>query len=478
MAKQRHVHFIGIAGSAIAPIAKMMKDLDWKVTGYEHNKVWDPMKTFLKKSEIDYYEIEPNLDNVKAADLVVIGGSVLMKNEKDPEFIEARRLGKKIVGYVELLREYVVKQNSIVIAGTYGKTTLSALLAWILDVAGKDPSFMSGGQPLNFESGVRTTDSKYSVIEGDEYVSVWGFDMEPKFIYYKPKYTLVTSAKWDHLNVYPTEESYIEAFHKLMKKTQQNNGKVLLCATGENNEKVKKAFKGKVFTYMLKEREGEKRIHGSVDYIGEVVEYLEDKTVFNVYERTDLLWQFETPMIGEHNVENCVAAVAMARLLGIDIAPIAEALKSFKGIKRRQEIRGKTKKGAIIIDDFAHSPVKARATIEAIRTRYQSEKIVVVFNAHATTLADRETLKWYPGTFDKADLVIIPKVSVKKSTPKEKRVYGRDIIESIKRTQPNAEYIPVDENIVKRIRKESDSNTIVVFMSSGGWRGIIEDLLK
>lgn len=474
----KHIHFIGIAGSAIAPIAKMMKNLGWKVTGYEHNRVWEPMKSVLKNAGIEYYEIEPNLENIADADLVVIGGSVLMKNENDPEFTEAKRLGKKIVGYADLLRDHVVKKNSVVVSGTYGKTTISALLAWILEVAEVNPSFMSGGQPLNFESGVRSTDSEYSVVEGDEYVSVWGFDMEPRFIYYKPKFTLMTSAKWDHLNVYPTEESYIEAFNKLALRTSQNKGVLLLCASGENLEKVKKSYKGKVFTYIMQEKEKEKRIQGGVDYTGEVIEYLHDKTVFRVYEGPELLWEFETPMIGQHNVENCVAAIAMARILGIDLLPIEKAMKTFKGVKRRQEVKGVSSKGATVIDDFAHSPVKVKATLEALRTRYSDNKIIVVFGPHASTLSDPESLKWYPHTLDAADYVIIPKVTVKKSTPKENRVYGKDIVEAIAKSQPNVEYIPVNENIVLKIKEMSDENTVVAFMSSGSWDGLIEAVLK
>lgn len=472
-----HVHFIGIAGSAIAPIAKMMKDLGWKVTGYEHNQVWEPMKSFLKDNNIEYSEIEHNFENLQKADLVVLGGSVLMKDKNDPEFLEAKKLGKKIVGYEQLLQDFVVKKNSVVIAGTYGKTTISSMLAWILETAKLNPSYMSGGQQLNFDSGVRSTDSDYSVVEGDEYVSVWGFDMEPRFVYYKPNHTLITSAKWDHVNVYPMEESYVEAFKKLAKKTEENSGIMLLCATGDNLEKVKKSFKGKVYTYMMKEKSAEKRMAGNVDYTGEIIEYFPDKTVFRVYEGVDLLWEFETTMIGDHNVENCVASIAMARILGISVKSIDDALKTFKGIGRRQEVVGKMKSGATVMDDFAHSPIKAKATLEALRTRYKG-KIIAIFNAHATSLADRETLKWYPGVFDKADFVIIPKITVKKSTPKEKRVYGKDVVDAIAKTQPNVEYIPVEENIVKKIQELADKNSLVVFMSSGGWGKLVLSLSK
>ncbi len=165
-------------------------------------------------------------------------------------------------------------------------------------------------------------------------------------------------------------------------------------------------------------------------------------------------------------------------VLNKDIDKVALAISEYKGVRRRQEIRGINSKGAIIIDDLAHSAVKAKATLEALRTRYKNENIVVIFDPHASSLSDRKSLEWYAGAFDLANKVYIPRVTVKKSTNKEERVYGIDIVNAIKSTQSNVEYAPSDEILIQKLQSDSDSQTIIVFMSSGGWRGIIENIIN
>lgn len=469
----KKIHFTGIAGVGMAPLALMMKDLGWTVTGSDQN-VFEPMLSFLNKS-IDWQE-GYDAKRVEDADIVVIGGSPLMNDINNPEFMRAKELGKKLVSYPYLIQEYLAKENSVVVAGSYGKTTTSAILMWLLDYIGVNPAFFSGGQPLNFNSGVRYTDSKYSVAEGDEYVAAWGFDMEPKFMYYKPSHTIITSTRWDHLNIYPTLESYIDAFRKLIKLTKENGGIVLLSASGENNDVLFNENPDIEYSYSLKDKtqlfKAKTHYSGVVDDVQNNIEF----TTFKVYKNDVLLGNFQTTMIGNHNVEDCTAAIAMIDILGLDLKLAGEGLKLFKGIKRRQEVRGKTATGAIVMDDLAHSAVKAKATLEALRTRYKTEKIIAIFDPHASSLADRKTLEWYPGTFDLATEVIIPRVKVKKSTPKDQRVYGIDIVEAIKQTQPNVSYMATDEIIVDHLQ-EQDNKTLIVFMSSGGWRGMIEKLV-
>lgn len=468
------VHFTGIAGVGTAPLAVMMQEKGWTVTGSDEN-VFEPMLSFLNKN----IEWQDGYDakRVENADLVIMGGSPLMKDINNPEFVRAKELGKKIVSWPYIVQEYIAKENSIVVTGSYGKTTTTTILMWLLDYIGVNPSFLTGGQPLNFDSGVRVTESKYSVTEGDEYVASWGFDMEPKFMYYKPTHSIIISTRWDHLNVYPQENDYINAFRKLIKLTRENNGIILLSSTGENNDILFNENSDIKFTYGLRGKE--QKFKAVTHYEGELAELQKSKelTSFKLYKNNNLLGEFETQMIGSANVEDCTAAIAMVDILGLDIAKAAEGLKLFKGVKRRQEVRGKTVKDAIVIDDLAHSAVKAKATLEALRTRYKDEKITVIFDPHASSLADRKTLEWYPSTFDLADEVILPKVVVKKSTPKDQRVYGMDIINAIKKTQPNALYMPLDSQILEHL-KGLDNKSVIVFMSSGGWRGIIEEIIK
>jgi UDP-N-acetylmuramate-alanine ligase len=299
--------------------------------------------------------------------------------------------------------------------------------------------------------------------------------MKPRFVYYQPKQVLLTATQWDHINIYPTEESYIQAFRELAKLAHDNSGFILSALNGQNNNTIRAYFKslgGKNFTYAVNQTES-----NLVDYSGQIIKYDKDKTTFKVFCKNKDLGTFTTLLMGDHNIENCVGAIGMSHLLGLDMKSVNDAVATFKGLKVHLELVGKTEKGSEIFSDLAHSAVKAKSTLEALRTRYKTEKIVAIFDPHASSLSERKSLDWYPGTFDLASEVIIPHVSVKKSTPKDQRVYGTDIVNAIKQTQQNAKYMPLDESIVEYLLN-CDENTVIVFMSSGSWRGIIEKIVK
>jgi UDP-N-acetylmuramate: L-alanyl-gamma-D-glutamyl-meso-diaminopimelate ligase len=206
-----------------------------------------------------------------------------------------------------------------------------------------------------------------------------------------------------------------------------------------------------------------------------VTETTEDAFYFTIEKNGSKIGTFSTKLLGIHNVENCIGVIAMCDILGFDLEAVGKAVASFNGVKVRLELLGKTKNGATVYNDIAHSPVKAKASLEALRSRFATKKIVSVFDPHASSLSDRKSLAWYSGSFDNASVVILPAVPVKKSTPKEDRVYGKDILESIQKTQPNAIYMPLDHQIIDYLQELKD-DSVIVFMSSGGWRGIVDAL--
>lgn len=473
------IHFIGIAGSAIAPLAVMMKKKGWIVTGSEHNKVWEPARSVLKKNNILYTEEFYDLKYVREADIVIIGNSALLSNSNHPEFLEAKKFGKKMYSFPYLVQHYLTKEKSIVIAGSYGKSTITSVIAWLLEKTGKNPAFMLGGKPFNFDEGVRAVDDKdteYSVVEGDEYISAIDFDPEPKFIYYNPVYTLITSLKWDHADVYKTEKQYIEAFKKLVSLTKKNGGKILVNARGEKTSMleadacyaVRKIYNKKNADMQISD--GTLKLCDTT-YFGDITS--EDS--FEVYKKLAnkkeaLIGKFNANIIGLHNIENLLAGISMVDMAtegDYSTESLIEGVKSFKGLARRIEICGKTKKGAIIVDDFAHSPVKAKATLDALKNHYKDKKIIAIYYPRISLNQNRETLEWYAGNFDNADMVIIPRIIAKKSTNKKDRVYGKDIVEAIKKTNLNTFYIPIDEKIIETVKENTDENSIVVVMSAG-----------
>lgn len=464
--KKEKIHFIGIGGSAIAPLAVEMSKHGYTVTGSDLN-VFDPALTLLKKNKIDWYEgFKP--EKIKDVDLVIIGGSMLMKDGENPEYVQAKKLKKQIESFTYLINKHIIKDESIVVCGTYGKTTITSLIAWILEVAKLNPSFLIGGLPLNFEYGIKKTNSKYSVVEGDEYAAAFGFDMTPKFLHYSPKYTIITAAQWDHINMYPTEKDYKDAYKKLVKLVEKNNGQLYLSYNGDNNIEIIEKYKGKFEKYGLK----------SGNFITENINFGKNKTTFSVKKENKKIGDFETKLIGTHNIENCLAAIALTFNLGIELEKIQEGIRTYKGVKRRLEVLGTNTKGATVIDDFAHSPIKAQSTLEALRTRFKKNKIITIYSPRVSERESKNTLSWYKETFKETNHIIIPKITVKKSTEKEFRIHGIDIINAINKGENSKHYFPKEEQILNFLKENSDKNTIIVFMSAGGWGDLMEKSLE
>lgn len=454
------VYIIGISGKATSSLAKMFVDMGWEVEGSDQN-CYPPASTYLDEMGVKY-RTPYNADNLQGHfDLVVIGGNALIVDRENPEVDKARRLGLRVVSYPEVLEEFIVKKNSLVVVGTYGKTTSTAVLAWVMTQNGYDPSFMIGALPLNFESGIHRTDSQFSVIEGDEHPTL-GYSPLPKFAWYHPTHVMFTAATWDHINVYPTLESYKKVFGDLV--SSLDSDKLLVaCLDGEFVPEIIKGASCRLLTYSVNNREA--------DYFVEDLSFDEDFTRFKV--RGELV---ESPLLGEHNVQNVLGCLALCHQIGLSTEQFSGALKTFKGINRRLEIKG-VFGGVTVIDDHAHSPVKARASLQALRTRYKG-KIIAVFDPSFGALRERDSLSWYPGMFDEASEVIISKVPRHKGVTGGERVLGPDIVAAVAQTQPKVLYQPVDEEVVNYLDKNTNSGDVVAFMSSGSWRGIMEQTVE
>lgn len=470
----KYVHFIGIAGKTMAPLAKMFKNVGWQVTGSDHGKTYPPISTYLQENKITYQEGYSAKNIIGRPDLVVVGRSALLVDLQNPEYLQAKKLGLKVLSYPEALRDYLIKPNSIVIAGTYGKTTISALLSWILGKAGFNPSFMIGGVPLNFSDGIRNTNSSWSVVEGDETPVIKETD-PLKFMFYKPKYVLLTACQWDHPEIFKSERDYIQAFIQLIKVVPKD-GLVVACLDGKNVSKVVKDAKCPVVWYS-----GNAKNAKEVDFWVENISFGKDFTRFEVRGKREKgeKWVIQSPLLGQHNIQNACGAVALALSLEIKPEVIKKAVKTFRGIKTRLEFVEKFR-GIRIYWDFAQHPVKVKETLAALRTRYKKNKIICVFDPHQSMLQRRESLGWYLGCFDQANEVIVTKISFSKAIPKNVRVTGKDIIAAIRKTQSSVKYLPLDAEVVDSLVKNSSKGDIIIFMSSGGQRipWIIQKLSK
>ena len=441
--KNKKIYFIGIAGKTMAPLAKAFKELGWEVNGSDQKNVYPPVTDYLEKNNIFFSRGYHSQNVPKNADLIVVGRSSLLVDPQNPEYLEAKKTGSQVLSYPELLQKYLIKENSIVVAGTYGKTTIAALVSWIMQKAGLNLSYAIGGEPLGMGNGVKIEISNYSVIEGDETPALEETS-PPKFMYYRPKYLLLTATKWDHPEIYKSENEYLNAFIKLVELLPANG--LLVYNLDSVDKKVVEKAKCKKISYSLD--------NNSSDYHNK---------------------SFETLLLGKTNLENICGAFALCKELGISEDVIAKAVGTFKGIKTRLEFLGESG-GRFIYWDIAQHPEKVKGSLNALRDRYRKNRIFCIYDPSSTGLKHRESLAWLRGAFDSADRVVVGKVSFLKSIRKENRVTGHDLVKIISETQPNVYYEPSDKKISERLTRDTGLKDVIVFMSSG--RLGFTDLIK
>lgn len=455
--KKKKAYFVGISGKTPSALAKALRDQGWEVSGSDHEGIYPPASTYLDENRITcnlgYQEKNVPSD----ADFVMIGRGALLFDQNNPEYLQAKRLKLPVFSLPESLNKYVNKKESIVVAGTYGKTTTTALIAWILIKAGLNPSYGIGGEPINMKDAVKITNSSFSVIEGDETPSLLEKD-PPKFSFYHLKYLLITATKWDHPEVYKTDDDYLKAFIDLTSRIPFRG--ILVFQLDNVDEKATSLFKGKKVSYSFDNQ--------SADYFIKDIQRQEEVTVFQVCNGKKR-YRFQTTLLGNHNLENICGAVALCLKIGIKPEIISRAVGSFKGVKTRLELVGKFK-GRIFYWDLAQHPEKIRGSLEALRNHFPKQRIIAVFDPEATTLKFRESLVWYPGVFDSVDQAIVGQVSFLKRVFKKDRVSGLDIIKAVRKTQKNVTYQPKDGKIYNYLTQETKPGDVIIFMSSGGLR--------
>jgi UDP-N-acetylmuramate: L-alanyl-gamma-D-glutamyl-meso-diaminopimelate ligase len=499
----KHIHFIGICGVGMSALAILWKKkapaasggTSWKVTGSDSG-FYPPVSTHLEQNKIDYYpgwhpeNIGSNQKDPSAAssvlyqddknspfghrpDLVVVGNVAASEN---PEWLYVQKNKIPYVSYPELIAQNLVRKNSIVCAGTWGKTSTTALLAYILKTAGYKPAYMFGGLParseakagLHLDQMPNAADDEggdWSVLEGDEYKT--GKDNpEAKFFSYKPTHLLLTGLAWDHFDMYPTEESYYDAFTRLLGAMPQT-GLVVACADDKNIERVLGAAKCKILKYGA----------GLFDYqYGNVAMNKNGIQLKISYDGAE--YDIYSPLLGGYMAENICGAFAMASEIGVPVEKIADAIAGFKGIKRRLEKRGVTAQGAPVYDDIAHSPVKAISALSTLRAIYAG-KIFAVFEPN-TGNRQMTAAPSYDNCFTAADEVIIPRLTKIKIDEKTKDAVmdGAKLAEIIARTHSAVKLMADDDELIRYLKTAAGPDDAIVFLGSHGFRGMIENLTE
>jgi UDP-N-acetylmuramate: L-alanyl-gamma-D-glutamyl-meso-diaminopimelate ligase len=439
-------------------VAAALCERGFKVTGSDEN-VYPPMSLFLEKKGVALKE-GYRAENIPAdADVVVIGNA-MKRGNPEVEAVLSRKL--LYLSLPEVLKNYFLRgRHNLVVTGTHGKTTTTALLTWIMEKAGRKPGYLIGGLPKNLGQGARLNDSEYFVIEGDEYDTAF-FDKRSKFIHYLPELLIVNNIEFDHADIFNDLEEIKLSFERLLNIVPQN-GMVLLNGDDANCVEVAKDCLAQMIEVGFSKNCAQ-RIRD--------LAYSSDGSSFKLGEET-----FEIPLIGEFNVRNAAMAATAARFYDVPKAKIDSAFKSFSGIARRQEVRGEAR-GVKVIDDFGHHPTAIAHTLQALRHRYPGHRLWAVFEPRSNTTRRAVFQQQLPDALKLADGVFIAEITKLEQIPEEERLDPVAVVDAIADAGRLAFYEKNADAIVDRIVPMLRTKDIVTVFSNGGFDNIHDKLLK
>jgi UDP-N-acetylmuramate: L-alanyl-gamma-D-glutamyl-meso-diaminopimelate ligase len=461
MNDKKHIHLIGICGTAMASLAGMLKHRGFRVTGSDA-AAYPPMSDFLRELEIPVAQPfdAKNLD--PRPDLVVVGNAMSRGNVELEHVLDQRI---PFCSLPQLLHdEFLRGKEVLVVAGTHGKTTTTSMLAWIFDSAGLQPSFLIGGIAENFGSSFHLGQGKHFIIEGDEYDTAF-FDKGPKFLHYFPDSIILTSVEFDHADIYKDLDAVETAFKRLVNLIPRR-GRIIAFDSGESVERcVAKAF-------CLVDRYGAKTADG---FKISKLQFEPDHTSWQVLHKGKPWAELECPLAGEYNAWNATAAAALAFSCGIPIPEIQKALKTFKSVKRRLEVKAQVN-GITIIDDFAHHPTAIAGTLKALRARYAGARLWAILEPRSNTLRRRILQTDLARSLAGADEVIVAGVFRSEAVPVHERLELPELAAEIERNGRRARLLADADEIVKTAAPEMRSGDVVAILSNGGFGGIYEKL--
>src|ERR1041385_1688263 len=439
-------------------VAAELQERGFRVTGSD-KKVYPPISTFLANKGIALEE-GFRAENIPADVDVVVIGNAMKRGNPEVEAVLNRKLF--YLSLPEVLKNYFLRgRHNLVVTGTHGKTTTTALLTWIMECAKHRPSYMIGGIPRNFAQGACFNESKFFVIEGDEYDTAF-FDKRSKFVHYLPELLIVNNLEFDHADIFPDLDAIKLSFRRLVNIVPQN-GMIVLNGDDKNCVEVTRDSLAPMVEVGFSKNCAQ-RIRD--------VSYSATKSRFVLRDE-----QFEIPMLGEFNVRNAAMAISAAKFYGVSTETIRAALPKFEGVARRQEIRGEVR-GVKVIDDFGHHPTAIAQTLTALRHRYPKHRLWAIFEPRSNTTRRAVFQNELPEALKIADGVFISQVARLEQIPERERLNPESVMKEIKRAGRLAFYEQNADAIVDRITPMLKKNDIVTVFSNGGVAGVPEKLLK
>ena len=457
------IHLIAVCGTGMGALACMLKELGYEVTGSDQN-VYPPMSRFLQEKGIKVARGFSGDNLALRPDLVVVGNAVSKTN---PEVQQMFEMGLAYCSMPQALNHLVAAgKKPIVVTGTHGKTTTAALIAHLLVQAGLDPAFMIGGILKNFDSNYRIGNGEHFVVEGDEYDTAF-FDKGPKFLHYRPHAAVLTSVEFDHADIFTDLGHVKRVFRQFV--TGLPAACRLVAFDGDRN--VQELIRSAPCTV---EPYGEHS--NSHWHVGEM-RVQPPVTMFDVYKSKQSFGRFHSHLMGEHNLRNTLAAIAVAADLQIPVDSIQTALASFSGIRRRQEIRG-VRRGVTVMDDFAHHPTAVRETIQAVRPFCSAGRVVAVFEPRTNSSMRDVFQQSYARSFDGADLVCIRQPPLLDKIPAGQRFSSEKLVADLNDRGKQAFFFTDTDAIIEFLKTETRRGDLILVMSNGGFNNIHERLLQ
>ena len=502
------IYVVAICGVGVGNLAMLLKEQGHNVRGSEFSEktYYPPMSELLNQGGIVVeFGFSPDCIT-RDIDLVILGGAALIHDKNNPQVARAKELGIRVISFARGVGEFIAKEKNIEVVGNHGKTTTTALIARTLQECHVDSSYFIGGAPIGFDKTVYAGAGDWSVCEGDEYPSI-GQEPGGKFMYHAPRHVVLTSADWDHKNIYRTQNSYIENFINLLGILPES-GLITACYDGKNIFKVLRHSGNKINFYttslytdyipakpptqaectadVISKMESVRRKHKevfktleNVYYVTEIdFQWRKDTTKFKVScyncvsKKVIDLGAFETMLMGLIGVENSLGCIATLHGLGFAIENIRKGVKEFEGVRRKLEVIP-TNSEYKLINDHAHSPIKIRSALKAVRLKYPKNKIFVIFHVVQSGLKEEKTFLQLKDAFNLADFVLIPRVYP--DVTAQKQFFGKDYKEVIQEGAKHASflkpgnvfYTPVITQMKSILENNIKKNDVVIVMSSG-----------
>jgi UDP-N-acetylmuramate: L-alanyl-gamma-D-glutamyl-meso-diaminopimelate ligase len=457
----RRIHFIGICGTGMASLAAMLKDTGYEVTGSDEG-IYPPMSDFLAQKQIPVAQGYSLNSLQPRPDLAVIGNA-LSRGNVEIEYTLNFRI--PYTSFPEALKEFFLRdKNSVVVTGTHGKTTTTSMISWVLHSAGLRPNFFIGGIAENFQSSYGLEGGRHFVAEGDEYDSAF-FDKGPKFLHYLPEVAVVGNVEYDHADIYPSLEAVRLQFARFVNMIPGRG----FLAVGADSPNAVEATRNAL---CHRETFGMDPSH---DWSARDIAPEDHRVAFDIMYKRKLFRRIRLTSFGAYNIRNALAAVAVLNHLGVPEDDIRDGMDSFRGVRRRLQLRDEVD-GVRIYEDFAHHPTAVRETLQAVREMLMPKRLWAVYEPRSATSRRNIFQGEIAEALGLADLVALPALFKPERVPEGERLDVERVVADLRRAGRSAWNLGTVDGIIEKICQEARAGDLILVLSNGGFGGIYEKL--